>query len=64
MLQNISVWFYCTLLGSLLLRQKPTFPDLYEASLVELSDGLASGQFTSVDLVKVRLHLTFAVQGS
>jgi len=29
------------------------FPDLYEASLVELQDGLESGLFTSVDLIKV-----------
>ena len=31
------------------------FPDLYEASLVELQDGLQKGLFTSVDLVKVRI---------
>lgn len=30
-----------------------TFPDLYEASIAELQDGLAKGQFSSVDLVKV-----------
>jgi len=29
-------------------------PDLYEASVIELQAGLTSGQFTSVDLVKVR----------
>lgn len=29
-------------------------PDLYEASLTELQAGLASGQFNSVDLIKVR----------
>lgn len=29
------------------------FPDLYEASVVELQDGLERGAFTSVDLVKV-----------
>jgi hypothetical protein len=28
-------------------------PDLYEASVIELQAGLTSGQFTSVDLVKV-----------
>ncbi|KAL7284768.1 hypothetical protein ACG7TL_002075 [Trametes sanguinea] len=28
------------------------FPDLYEASIVELQDGLEKGHFTSVDLVK------------
>ena len=31
-----------------------TFPDLYEASIAELQAGLDEGQFTSVDLVKVR----------
>lgn len=29
------------------------FPDLYEASIAELQDGLQKGLFTSVDLVKV-----------
>jgi amidase len=33
------------------------FPDLYEASIAELQEGLKQGQFTSVDLVKVH-HLT------
>jgi hypothetical protein len=28
-------------------------PDLYEASITELQDGLEHGHFTSVDLVKV-----------
>lgn len=28
-------------------------PDLYEASITELQDGLDKGAFTSVDLVKV-----------
>ncbi|KAK7682779.1 hypothetical protein QCA50_014162 [Cerrena zonata] len=32
-----------------------TFPDLYEASIAELQSGLASGLFTSVDLVKAYL---------
>ena len=31
------------------------FPDLYEASISELQDGLEKGQFTSVDLVKVSI---------
>lgn len=31
-------------------------PDLYEASVIELQTGLTSGQFTSVDLIKVRKH--------
>ena len=30
-----------------------TFPDLYEASIAELQDGLSKGLFTSVDLVTV-----------
>jgi hypothetical protein len=30
------------------------FPDLYEASITELQDGLQGGLFTSVDLVNVR----------
>lgn len=29
------------------------FPDLYEASIADLQDGLQKGLFTSVDLVKV-----------
>ena len=29
------------------------FPDLYEATFAELQNGMAQGQFTSVDLVKV-----------
>ncbi|KAF7297221.1 Amidase domain-containing protein [Mycena indigotica] len=32
--------------------KKPSFPDLYEASVPELQAGLDSGLFTSVDLVK------------
>ena len=31
------------------------FPDLYEASISELQDGMERGLFTSVDLVKVSL---------
>ena len=30
------------------------FPDLYEASVLELQEGLDAGHFSSVDLVKVR----------
>lgn len=29
------------------------FPDLYEASVEELQNGLEAGHFTSVDLIKV-----------
>ena len=32
------------------------FPDLYEASVLELQAGLDSGLFSSVDLVKVSPH--------
>lgn len=34
---------------------RDSFPDLYEASVVELQTGLQRRQFTSVDLVKVRV---------
>ena len=34
-----------------------TFPDLYEASITELQEGLEKGHFTSVDLVKVHHYL-------
>ena len=33
------------------------FPDLYEASIAELQQGLEKGLFTSVDLVKVGLGI-------
>lgn len=32
------------------------FPDLYEASVLELQAGLDAGNFSSVDLVKVLAH--------
>ncbi|KAF8523735.1 amidase signature enzyme [Hysterangium stoloniferum] len=35
-----------------ILAKTKTLPDLYEASIVELQNGLESGDFTSVDLVK------------
>ena len=34
------------------------FPDLYEASIAELQEGLAKGLFSSEDLVKVRARST------
>jgi amidase len=34
---------------------KRPFPDLYEASIQELQTGLDAKQFTSVDLVRVRV---------
>lgn len=37
------------------------FPDLYEASIVELQDGLERGDFSSVDLVKVSSHARLLV---
>ena len=33
---------------------RASLPDLYEASIAELQEGLEKRQFTSVDLVKVR----------
>ena len=40
---------------SLVLTPHPcvALPDLYEASIAELQDGLANGYYSSVDLVKV-----------
>lgn len=35
------------------------FPDLYEASVLELQEGLDAGHFSSVDLVKVLTDLFF-----
>lgn len=41
-------------------REAPPLPDLYEASILELQDGLSKGYFTSVDLVQASIphHLT------
>ena len=36
-------------------RRDEVYPDLYEASVVELQAGLDAGHFSSVDLVKVIL---------
>ncbi|KAI5118128.1 hypothetical protein M0805_008035 [Coniferiporia weirii] len=33
-------------------KRAPKFPDLYEATVVELQEGLESGDFSSVDLIK------------
>ena len=40
------------------------FPDLYEASVLELQAGLDAGSFSSVDLVKVLTYLqvTYALK--
>lgn len=38
--------------GLTLENPKATLPDLYEASIAELQDGLQKGHFSSVDLVK------------
>lgn len=35
------------------------FPDLYEASILELQAGLDAGHFTSVDLVKVSVLYSY-----
>lgn len=67
MLQRIRLWlllhaFSIFLLiplvqsrGSLGARGNTPLPDLYEASIAELQDGLQKGLFTSVDLVKVSI---------
>lgn len=54
-------WFHltqCSILSSFGIVdgifKKAALPDLYEASVLELQAGLQAGQFTSVDLVKVR----------
>lgn len=39
---------------------KMELPDLYDATITELQDGLQKGLFTSVDLVKVFLYLLFS----
>lgn len=45
-------------------RSKPiVFPDLYEASIEELQNGMEAGHFTSVDLVKVSCNLHLDKQG-
>lgn len=53
----VSVSFFLSLARSVSAgsfgRAPTTFPDLYEASVTELQDGLERGDFTSVDLVKV-----------
>ena len=46
----------CTVLSKAVERATQ-FPDLYEASVIELQDGLERGDFSSVDLVKVSLDL-------
>lgn len=35
----------------------PRYPDLYEATIAELQEGMAFGFFSSVDLVKVSLSI-------
>lgn len=40
------------------LGQTTQFPDLYEASVIELQAGLDAGHFSSVDLVKVCKDIT------
>ena len=44
---------------SIAAKPKVVFPDLYEATIAELQDGLTRRHFTSVDLVKVTLELSF-----
>ena len=40
--------------GSFRVTTRPVFPDLYEASVLELQEGLDAGHFSSVNLVKVK----------
>ena len=40
-------------------KTETVFPDLYEASVLELQEGLEAGHFSSVDLVKVRTDHPF-----
>ena len=40
-------------------KTETVFPDLYEASVLELQAGLDAGHFSSVDLVKVLTDLLF-----
>jgi hypothetical protein len=49
----------CTTGNSTAEKHKPQvqFPDLYEASVLELQQGLDAGHFSSVDLVKVGYNL-------
>jgi hypothetical protein len=52
------IWLVCLavslLVSALATPTPPTkLPDLYEASLAELQEGLDAGHFTSVDLIKV-----------
>ena len=37
-------------------------PDLYEASIAELQDGLVNGHFSSLQLVKVNCCFTYLMQ--
>ena len=48
-----------TVVGSVIRPRQSTcvLPDLYEASITELVNGLEAGCFTSVDLIKVSLTL-------
>ena len=48
--------FYLAVVAYLQGTTATVFPDLYEASVLELQHGLDAGTFSSVDLVKV---LTF-----
>lgn len=55
---SIFLAILCWLCLSCRLTTATDFPDLYEASVVELQNGLDNGDFTSVDLIKVSATLT------
>ena len=67
-LKLLSLWFFISFSYGATEDQVPLastrltpFPDLYEASILELQSGLEQGHFTSVDLVKVswQYHLNY-----
>ncbi|KAG8706542.1 hypothetical protein FRC09_002355 [Ceratobasidium sp. 395] len=56
-LERGCVWLFVLLPSALSVALQPLteYPDLYEASILELQDGLEKNQFTSVDLVRAYL---------
>lgn len=53
-LLRLRALFWLGLSASATLSVAQTLPDLFEASVVELQSGMEAGNFTSVNLVKVR----------
>ncbi|RDW58725.1 hypothetical protein BP6252_13201 [Coleophoma cylindrospora] len=54
-LSFVGIWFLCFSLTYASCSNTSAFPELSEADLSELQEGLQQGQFTSVDLVKAYL---------